>query len=105
MVEVSGDVGGSARFAGYAWTAPSREVMDTVNPLGDETLRHALVDRFADGVEWIRSVGVDVHDAVPILGFGRGHQFDTNQYVDLCRRLVTDGGGEVRPEHARPAAC
>ena len=36
------------------------------------------------------------HDAVPILGFGRGHQFDTNQYVDLCRRLVTDGGGEVR---------
>jgi len=96
VVEVSGDVGGSARFAGYAWTAPSRDVMDTVNPLGDETLRHALVDRFADGVAWIRSVGVDVHDAVPILGFGRGHQFDTNQYVDLCRRLVTDGGGEVR---------
>ena len=28
VVEVSGDVGGSARFAGYAWTAPSREVMD-----------------------------------------------------------------------------
>lgn len=96
VAEVSGDVGGSARFAGYAWTTPSHEVMDQVNPHGDESLRHALVDRFADGVEWIRSVGVDAADAVTILGFGRGHQFDTNQYVDVCRRLVTDGGGEVR---------
>jgi succinate dehydrogenase/fumarate reductase flavoprotein subunit len=96
VVEVSADVGGSARFAGYAWTAPSREVMDEVNPDGEETLKHALVDRFADGVAWIRSLGVEAHAEVPILGFGRGHQFDTNQYVDLCRRLVTDGGGEVR---------
>ncbi|GAA3681759.1 hypothetical protein GCM10022237_45760 [Nocardioides ginsengisoli] len=96
VVEVGDDVGGSARYAGYAWTAPSREVMDEVNPRGDVLLRHALVDRFADGVEWIRSVGVDAQDAVPILGFGRGHQFDTNQYVDLCRRIVTDAGGEIR---------
>lgn len=95
VVEVGDDVGGSARFAGYIWTAPSREVMDEVNPGGDETLRHAVVDRFAEGVEWIRSVGVDVQEAVPVLGFGRGHQFDTNQYVDLCRRIVTDAGGEV----------
>ena len=73
VVEVSGDVGGSARFAGYAWTAPSREVMDEVNPHGEESLKHALVDRFADGVQWIRSLGVEAQDAVPILGFGRGH--------------------------------
>lgn len=96
VVEVSDDVGGSARFAGYAWTAPSHEVMDEVNPLGDDALRRALVDRFGDGVEWIRSLGVDTEDAVQILGFGRGHQFDTNQYVDTCRRLVIEGGGEVR---------
>ena len=96
VVEVSDDVGGSARFAGYAWTAPSREVMDEVNPRGDESLKHALVDRFADSVEWIRSIGVEAKDAVPILGFGRGHQFDTNQYVDSCRRSVAEGGGEVR---------
>jgi succinate dehydrogenase/fumarate reductase flavoprotein subunit len=95
VVEVGDDVGGSARFAGYIWTAPSREVMDEVNPGGDEALRHAVVDRFAEGVEWIRSVGVDVQQAVPVLGFGRGHQFDTNQYVDQCRRIVTDAGGEV----------
>ncbi|MBM7518480.1 FAD-dependent oxidoreductase [Nocardioides nitrophenolicus] len=96
VVEVGDDVGGSARFAGYAWTAPSRAVMDEVNPRGDVRLRHALVDRFPDGVEWIRSVGVEARDAVPILGFGSGHQFDTNQYVDLCRRVVVDAGGEVR---------
>lgn len=96
VLEVSDDVGGSARFAGYAWTAPTREVMDEVNPRGEESLKHALVDRFADGVEWIRSVGVEAMHPVPILGFGRGHQFDTNQYVDTCRRLVTEGGGEVR---------
>ena len=95
VLEVSDDVGGSARFAGYAWTAPTREVMDEVNPRGEESLKHALVDRFADGVEWIRSVGVEAMDPVPVLGFGRGHQFDTNQYVDTCRRLVTEGGGEV----------
>lgn len=101
VAEIGDDVGGSARFAGYAWTAPSRHVMDEVNPRGDVTLRHALVDEFADSVEWIRSVGVDVHDAVPILGFGRGHQFDTNQYIDLCRKIV-GGGGEVLL-HSRPS--
>lgn len=96
VLEVSDDVGGSARFAGYAWTAPDHAVMDEVNPRGDVTLRHALVDRFADGIEWIRSTGVEAMDPVAILGFGTGHQFDTNQYVDVCRRLVTDAGGEVR---------
>lgn len=96
VVEIGDDVGGSARFAGYAWTAPSHEVMDAVNPRGDERLRHTLVDRFADGIEWIRSLGVEAMDPVPLLGFGRGHQFDTNQYVDLCRQLVLRSGGEVR---------
>lgn len=95
VVEAGDDVGGNARFAGYAWTAPSREVMERVNPDGDEALRAALVDRFADGVEWIRSVGVTCHESVPVLGFGQGHRFDTNQYVDTCRRLVLEGGGEV----------
>ena len=95
VVEIGYDVGGSARFAGYAWTAPTREVMDEVNPRGDPALRRALVDRFGAGIEWIRSVGVECRDAVPILRFGRGHQFDTNQYVDNCRRLITEAGGQV----------
>jgi succinate dehydrogenase/fumarate reductase flavoprotein subunit len=92
VAEVAEDLGGSARFAGYAWTAPSREVVDEVLPLGDPELRHALVDRFADGVDWIRSLGVHVGEAQPILPFGRGHAFDTNQYVEQCRRRVLDRG-------------
>jgi succinate dehydrogenase/fumarate reductase flavoprotein subunit len=92
VVEVADALGGSVRYAGYAWTAPSREVVDDVLSLGDPELRHALVDRFAAGVEWIRSVGVHVGAAQPILGFGSGHAFDTNQYVDLCRRQVLERG-------------
>jgi succinate dehydrogenase/fumarate reductase flavoprotein subunit len=92
VVEIADSLGGSVLFAGYAWTAPSREVVDEVLPEGDPELRHALVDRFADGVEWIRSLGVEVGDAQPILGFGSGHAFDTNQYVDLCRRQVLEHG-------------
>jgi succinate dehydrogenase/fumarate reductase flavoprotein subunit len=95
VVEKGEDTGGNARYAGYAWTAPTTEVMDEVNPRGDKALRDALVQRFAGGIEWIREIGVDCQDAVPILGFGRGHQFDTNQYVDLCRKIVVDASGEV----------
>lgn len=95
VVEVSGEVGGSARFAGYAWTAPSHEVMTAQNPNGDKRLRHALVDRFAAGVDWIREIGVETGAAQRILSFGRGHRFDTNHYVDTCRRIVLDAGGTV----------
>lgn len=95
VVEVGDDVGGSARFAGYAWTAPDQEVMERHNPRGDPALRDALVDGFAGGVDWIRSVGVTVDPPQPILGFGRGHKFDTNLYLDTCRRLVLDSGGKV----------
>jgi succinate dehydrogenase/fumarate reductase flavoprotein subunit len=95
VVEVSGDVGGSARFAGYAWTAPDHATMDEQNPHGDPALTRAMIDRFDDAVQWIRSIGVEVGGAQPILSFGRGHRFDTNHYVDTCRRLVLDHGGAV----------
>ncbi|MGW1025351.1 FAD-dependent oxidoreductase [Streptomyces sp. NPDC002577] len=95
IVEIGTDVGGSARFAGYAWTAPNHDVMDQHNPRGDIALKRALVDRFDDGISWIRSIGVEAKDAQRILSFGRGHQFDTNHYVDTCRRLIVEGGGEL----------
>jgi flavin-dependent dehydrogenase len=95
VVEIGGDVGGSARYAGYAWTAPSHEVMERHNPGGDASLKRALVDRFQDGIAWIRSTGVEAKDAQPILSFGQGHQFDTNHYVDTCRRIIVEAGGEL----------
>jgi 2-polyprenyl-6-methoxyphenol hydroxylase-like FAD-dependent oxidoreductase len=66
VAETAEDVGGSTRYAGYAWTAPSREVIDAVAPGGDISLRHARVDRFADGIAWIRSLGVETRDAVQV---------------------------------------
>lgn len=103
VVETSADVGGSARFAGYVWTAPSHEIMEQHNPRGDRALKRALVDRFDEGVSWIRSVGVEVGDAQRVLSFGRGHRFDTHHYLDTCRRLILDGGGRIlhatRTEH------
>ncbi|NUP29026.1 MAG: FAD-binding protein, partial [Nocardia sp.] len=89
VVEKAETVGGSARYAGYAWTAPTRAVMDEVNPHGDPALRHALVDGFAAAVAWIRALGVHCGDPVAILRYGIGHQFDTNQYIDECRRRIT----------------
>ncbi|WP_406424699.1 FAD-binding protein [Streptomyces sp. NBC_01589] len=95
IVEIGADVGGSARFAGYAWTAPTHDVMDQHNPRGDVALKRALVNRFAAGISWIRSLGVEAKDAQRVLSFGRGHRFDTNHYVDTCRRLILHGGGEL----------
>lgn len=92
VVEVSDVLGGSAQYAGYAWTAPDQATMDAVNPAGDPALRRALVDRFAAGVEWIDALGVKVHDAVTILRFGRGHQFDTMHYIETCARIVKETG-------------
>ena len=95
VVEIGDDVGGSARYAGYAWTALSHEEMERHNPGGDASLKCALVDRFQDGIAWIRSTGVEAKDAQPILSFGQGHQFDTNHYVDTCRRIIVEAGGEL----------
>ncbi|NGO44446.1 FAD-dependent oxidoreductase [Streptomyces ureilyticus] len=95
VVEIGDDVGGSARYAGYAWTAPSHEEMERHNPGGDASLKRALVDRFQDGINWIRSTGVEAKDAQHILSFGQGHQFDTHHYVGTCRRIIVEAGGEL----------
>ncbi|MCC3313573.1 FAD-dependent oxidoreductase [Nocardia africana] len=92
VVEKTSAVGGSARFAGYAWTAPTHEVMDEINPGGDPALRRALVDGFGGAIAWVESLGVECAAAVPILRYGLGHQFDTNQYLDECRRRVSTAG-------------
>lgn len=95
LVEKAERTGGSARFAGFVWTAPTVEEMRRVNPDGDPDLAAALLDGFADGVAWIRSLGVECRPPVPVLGFGRGHQVDMNHYLDTCERLIRERGQEV----------
>ncbi|WP_327397892.1 FAD-dependent oxidoreductase [Streptomyces phaeochromogenes] len=95
LVEKAERPGGSARFAGFVWTTPTFDELRRVNPDGDAELAAALVDGFADAVTWIRSLGVECRPPVPVLGFGRGHQLDTNHYLDTCERLIRDRGGEV----------
>lgn len=92
VVESNDALGGNGRYAGYIWTAPSREVMAEWNPDGSETLRNALVDGFPVGVQWIRDLGVTVGEAQKQLAFGVGHQFDTNHYIDRCKAEVLTRG-------------
>ncbi|MFF4732142.1 FAD-dependent oxidoreductase [Streptomyces mirabilis] len=95
LVERAERPGGSARLAGFVWTAPTLDELRRVNPDGDPELAQALLEGFAEGVAWIGSLGVECRPLVPVLGFGRGHQIDTNHYLDTCERLVRDRGGEV----------
>jgi succinate dehydrogenase/fumarate reductase flavoprotein subunit len=95
VAEKGAHVGGSAIYAGYAWTAPSLEVVREHNPLGDPALSARLVADFPGGVDWIRSLGVECRPAVPVLRFGRGHQFDTNHYLVACEQRVKEHGGSV----------
>jgi len=95
VVEKGDHVGGSAIYAGFAWTAPSYEVLREVDPGGDPALGARLIDGFPGGVDWIRSLGVDCRPAVPVLRFGRGHQFDTGHYLGCCEQRIKDRGGLV----------
>jgi succinate dehydrogenase/fumarate reductase flavoprotein subunit len=92
LVEVAETVGGSAQYAGYLWTAPDRETMGRVNPRGEPALRNKVVDDLDLGLDWIRSLGVQCKDAVLMLGFGRGHQFDTHQYIAECQQIIRADG-------------
>jgi succinate dehydrogenase/fumarate reductase flavoprotein subunit len=95
VAEKGTQLGGSAIYAGYAWTAPSLDALREHNPLGDPALAARLVADFPDGVAWIRSLGVQCHPAVPVLRFGRGHQFDTSHYVAACEQRIKEQGGAV----------
>jgi succinate dehydrogenase/fumarate reductase flavoprotein subunit len=95
VVEKGEHVGGSAIYAGFAWTAPTLKVLREVNPRGDAALAARLIEDFPGGIEWIRSLGVDCRPAVPVLRFGRGHQFDTGHYIACCEQRIKEHGGLV----------
>jgi succinate dehydrogenase/fumarate reductase flavoprotein subunit len=100
VVESGPELGGSALFAGYLWTAPTLEAMREANPHGDPALAEAVVTGFDEAVGFLDEIGVPYGPAVPVLRFGRGHQFDTALFVDTCRKVVLESGGSVLPSTA-----
>ena len=95
LVERAPALGGSTVFTSYVWTTPTVEAMQAVNPQGDPDLGRALVEGFADGVEWIRSTGTHVGDEQPVLRYGRGYALDANGYIRACERILREAGAEI----------
>ncbi len=92
LVEKGPAIGGSAAYAGFIWTAPSVDVMREVNPGGDPDLSARVVEGYAEGLEWVRSLGVHVADPVTVLGYGRGCATDIAGFLVACERIVRDRG-------------
>jgi succinate dehydrogenase/fumarate reductase flavoprotein subunit len=90
-----GEVGGSAVYAGFIWTAPSLDVFRDWIPDGDPALAEQLVAGFEPAVEWVRSLGVECQPAVRVLRYGRGHQTALNNYLHACELIVR---GDPRSE-------
>src|SRR4051794_36078095 len=67
LVEKGPAVGGSAVHAGYVWTAESYERLRAVNPRGDAALARVVTEGIGPGLDWIRSLGVDVKPPVVVL--------------------------------------
>lgn len=103
VAERAPTLGGSAALAGFIWSTPTFEALRAVNPGGDPELGRVLVDGFADGIDWVRSVGADCGPAVTVLRYGLGHQVDTNGYIRACAEILHAAGAEVLTS-ARPVS-
>src|SRR3954447_7088143 len=95
LVEKGPAIGGSAVYAGFIWTAPTVEVMRRVNPDADPDLADLVVEKYAEGLDFVRSLDVHVAEPVTVLGYGRGCATDMANYLLACERLVRDRGEVV----------
>src|SRR6266516_622199 len=87
------ELGGNARHAGFIWTAPSLEALRQAVPEGDPRLAERLIEGFEPAVDWVRSLGVEVQPAVPVLRFGRGHQTSILNYLRGCELAIRESSG------------
>jgi succinate dehydrogenase/fumarate reductase flavoprotein subunit len=95
VVEKAPAIGGSAVYAGFVWTAPTIEVLRLEIPGADPVLGARLVEGFEPAVDWVRSLGVEVGDAVAVLSFGRGHPVDVAGLMMRCERIVREAEGSA----------
>jgi succinate dehydrogenase/fumarate reductase flavoprotein subunit len=94
-VEKAAAIGGSAVYAGFVWTAPTIEVIRRENPGADPALSARLVEGFEPALDWVRSLGVEVGEAVRVLGFGRGYPVDVAGLMMRCERIVRETEGSA----------
>src|SRR4051794_10080125 len=92
LVEKAPAIGGSAAYAGFIWTAPSVEVMRRVNPDAAPRLADRVVEKYAEGMDFVRSLGVHVAEPVTVLGYGRGCATDMANFLLASERVVRDRG-------------
>src|SRR3954471_16515396 len=92
LVEKGTAIGGSAAYAGFIWTAPSVEVMREVNPDAEPRLADRVVEKYAEGMDFVRSLDVHVAEPVTVLGYGRGSATDMANYLLACERIVRERG-------------
>jgi succinate dehydrogenase/fumarate reductase flavoprotein subunit len=95
LVEKGPNLGGTALWAGFLWTARSLEAFRENVPDGDASLGEILVNGRDAAVEWVRSLGVNVAPAISMMKFGRGNQIDLPAYLRACERLIRDSGGTI----------
>jgi succinate dehydrogenase/fumarate reductase flavoprotein subunit len=88
-----GELGGSAKLAGFIWTAPTVDVLRRAVPNGDPKLQEKLIEGFGPAVEWVRSFGVEAQPAVEVLRFGRGHQTSILNYLRACELALRECDG------------
>jgi succinate dehydrogenase/fumarate reductase flavoprotein subunit len=93
LVEKSAAIGGSATYAGFVWSAPTVDVMRSVNPDADPTLSSRLVTGYDDAIDWLRSLGVEIGTAVTVVGYGRGRAVDMANFLLACERTLREAGG------------
>ena len=93
LAEKSAAIGGSAAYAGFVWSAPTADVMRSVNPDADPALSSRLVSDYDDAIDWLRSLGVEVGKAVTVVGYGRGRAVDTANFLLTCERTLREADG------------
>jgi succinate dehydrogenase/fumarate reductase flavoprotein subunit len=90
LVDKAPAIGGSAAYAGFVWSAPTVDVMQSVNPEADPELSTRLVTDYDDAIDWLRSLDVEVGNAVSVLGFGRGRAVDIANFLLTCERTLRE---------------
>ena len=66
--------------------------MREVNPHAEPRLADRVVEGYAEGMDFVRSLDVHTAEPVTVLGYGRGSLTDMANYLLACERLIRDRG-------------